>query len=281
LHPAADSREHTLKLNGEENAMETGHNPSAEDCQDRPGHRREDWLVDGLLCGFAAAFVLMSATFAAYWFARIAGDQTGNQFERWLYYLQNNSLTKSTQDSVMIAIGLNLIVGIGWAMLYGYSGAPNLSGPGYWRGMVFALVPFLLSVFVFFPIMCAGVLGKDLGAGPLPVIGNLILHLIYGATLGSLYSVDLERWLDGSHADLAFNRKAEQFAAVGLVVGAPIGLLLAWRAAPSLSDVAGSAVIGLVGTLIGASLGMMIGSFAGLEHAGKHWQEEVPVMRTR
>src|SRR3954469_17480874 len=115
--------------------------------------------------------------------------------------------------------------------------------------MVFALVPFLLSVVVFFPIMDAGVLGKDLGAGPLPVVGNLILHLIYGATLGTLYSVDLERWLDGSYADRAFNRKAEQYAAIGLVIGAPVGLLLAWWVAPTLDEVASSAVIGLVGTL--------------------------------
>jgi len=66
-----------------------------------------------------------------------------------------------------------------------------------------------------------------------------------------------------------------------LVIGAPVGLLLAWWIAPSLSDVAGSAVIGLVGTLIGASLGMMIGSFAGMEQAGKHWQDETPVIQTR
>jgi len=261
--------------------MDLRHNPNSEDCCDRPGHRREDWLVDSLLCGFAAAFALMVATFGAYWFARIVGNATGAQLTTWLNHLQDNTLTQSTEDSVMLAIGLNLLVGIGWALLYGYAGAPNLPGPGYLRGMIFALVPFLLSVFVFFPIMDAGVLGKNLGAGPLPVIGNLILHLIYGATLGSLYAVDLERWLDGSYADLAFNRKAEQFAAIGLVLGAPIGLLLAWWVAPALRDVAGSAVIGLVGTLIGASLGMMIGSFAGLEQAGKHWHEHAPMLPRR
>jgi hypothetical protein len=142
--------------------------------------------------------------------------------------------------------------------------------------MLFALVPFLLSIFVFFPIMDAGILGRDLGAGPLPVIGNFLLHMIYGWVLGSHYAVDLESWLDGSQADLEHNRSAENGMAVGLVIGAPIGLLIAWLAAPAIDEIAGLPIVALLGTLVGAAVGLMVGSFAGIERAGQNWQNRNP-----
>jgi hypothetical protein len=142
--------------------------------------------------------------------------------------------------------------------------------------MVFALVPFLLSILVFFPIMDAGIFGKDLGAGPLPVLGNLLLHLIYGAVLGGLYAVDLETWLDGSEADLRHNRTAETGAAIGMLIGAPIGLLIAWIAAPHVDEITGTPIVALLGTIVGAALGLIIGSFAGIEREGKAWDKSRP-----
>lgn len=251
--------------------MQTGQVVIPGDYRDEQGKRREDWIPNSLISGFAATFAMTVVIFAAYWLARAAGDAGGNQFERWLHALASNSLTRSTQDSVVIAIALNLLVGLGWALLYGYDGVIRLSGPSWRKGMIYALGPWLLSILVFFPIMDAGVFGKDLGAGPLPVIGNLILHLVYGAVLGSLYAVDLESWLDGSEVDLLHNRAAETYAAIGMVIGAPVGLVIAWLAGPSLDGVAGMPIVALLGAILGAALGLMIGSFAGIEHGAKQW----------
>jgi len=256
--------------------MQSNHVVAPGEYRDEPGRRREDWLPNSLISGFAATFVMTVVIIAAYWLAKAIGDLNGNQLERWFDALHNNSLTRSTEDAVVIGIALNLIVGIGWALLYGYYGAPTLRGPCWFRGMVFSLIPFVLSIFVFFPIMDAGILGKDLGAGPLPVIGNLLLHLIYGAVLGELYAVDLESWLDGSQADLQANREAENGAAIGLVVGAPVGLLAAWLASSSLDEIAGLPIIALLGTILGAALGLIIGSFAGIERGAESWKKRDP-----
>lgn len=246
---------------------------------DEPGRRREDWLPNSLISGFAATFALTTAILAAYWFSRAVGSANGNQVERWFHALHDNAITRSTENAVVLAIALNLVVGLGLALVYGRYVAHSVSGPCWYRGMVFAIVPFLISIFVFFPIMDAGILGRDLGAGPLPVIGNLVLHLAYGWVLGSLYAVDLESWLDGSQADLAHNRGAENGAAIGLVAGAPVGLLIAWIAAPAIESIAGLPIVALLGTLVGAALGLMIGSFAGIERAGRSWQERRPQLQ--
>jgi hypothetical protein len=251
--------------------MQTGHVATHGDYRDAQGKRREDWIPNSLISGFAATFAMTVVIFGAYWFARVVGDANGNQIERWLYALQNNSLTRSTQNSAIIAIGLNLVVGLIWALAYGYYGVVRLSGPAWLKGIIYALGPWLLSIVVFFPIMGAGIFGKDLGAGPLPVIGNLILHLAYGAVLGTVYAIDLESWLDGSDADLQHNRAAESWAAIGMLIGTPVGLILAWIAGPSLDQIARLPVIALLGAILGAALGLMVGSFAGLEHGAKQW----------
>jgi hypothetical protein len=256
--------------------MQANHVVTTGEYRDEHGRRREDWLPNALISGFAATFAMTVAILAAYWLARAIGDPNGNQIERWFNALHDNSITRSTENSVILAIALNLVVGIGWALLYGKFGAHNLNGPSWYRGMLFALVPFLLSIFIFFPIMDAGILGRDLGAGPLPVLGNLLLHLIYGAVLGSLYAIDLESWLDGSQSDLEHNRLAESGAAIGLVVGAPIGLLIAWLASPAIDEIAGLPIIALLGTILGAALGLMVGSFAGIEKAGRIWHDRGP-----
>lgn len=244
--------------------------------RDEPGRRREDWVANSLISGFAATFAMTVVILAAYWFSRAVGDPDGDRIERWFSALHDNAITRSTESSVVLAIALNLAVGLAWALLYGYFGAPTLRGPSWLRGMIFALVPFLLSIFVFFPIMDAGVLGSDLGAGPLPVIGNLILHLVYGGVLGSLYAVDLESWLDGSEADLRHNRSAESGAAVGMLVGAPIGLAIAWIAAPAIEEIAGLPIVALLGTIVGAAMGLIVGSFAGLERGARGWNNRRP-----
>lgn len=258
--------------------MESSINGASAPFAMRPGRRRSDWVSDGLVSGFAATFLFTVLVIAGYWVADWWGDPNGNQLERWFANLHENSITRSTQDSVVIAIGLNLAVGLFWALLYGADGEVRLSGPAWRKGMIYALGPWLLSILLFFPVMGAGIFGKDLGAGPLPVIGNLILHLAYGAALGVLYAVDLDSWLDGSEADHVHNEFAESGAAIGLVVGAPIGLIAAWLVGPSLDRIAGLPVIALLSTVLFSAIGLLVGSFVGIERGAKRWQNGRPAI---
>lgn len=231
--------------------------------------RRGDWLTNSLLSGFVATIAMTAVTIAAYGIAKVIGDPSGGTIARWFGGLADNALTDSTNNAVALAIALNLLVGLAWSLAYGADGMRRLTGPGWRRGMIFALVPWLLSITVFFPVMDAGFLGRSLHAGPLPVIGNLILHLVYGAVLGGLYAVDLESWLDGSETDRLHARAAERGAAFGMLVGIPTGLALGWLVRGGFSEFAGRGFVALMAALLGGALGAMSGGFAGIERGGR------------
>ena len=92
--------------------------------------------------------------------------------------------------------------------------------------MLFSLVPWLLSLLVFFPAVGGGLFGADLDAGPLPAIGNLVLHLIYGAILGTVYCIP------ESAASTEDDRRAAQLENDGTALGLVVGLTAAWSSAP-------------------------------------------------
>ena len=183
--------------------MVAGH-PSTSESQ-RHGYnaqgRREDWVSDSLLSGFVATFAMGAALAIAYGLAHWIGDANGGRVEQWFYGLQHNVITDRTGNSVILALGLNLAMGLIFALIYGAVEQRLPGREGIQRGMIFALIPWLLSIIAFFPILDGGIFGKDLHAGPLPIVGNLVLHLIYGAVLGLTYHVDLDAWLDGSQED--------------------------------------------------------------------------------
>jgi hypothetical protein len=113
--------------------------------------------------------------------------------------------------------------------------------------------------------MGGGILGASLKAGPLPVIGNLILHLFYGAVLGSLYAVGVEEWLDDTDDDRVNAAAAERGAILGGLAGAIAGAIVGWLLGPSMSELGGASMITLAGALIGAAGGVAVGSFFGME----------------
>src|SRR5262245_37643628 len=146
-------------------------------------------LNGGILAGFASSVVATVALLFGYILAATLALQNGNQAERWLYGLTENSLTDGVLDIPVAAIVINIVAGLGWAFVYVFLVENRLSGPGWRKGMLFSLIPWALSLLVFFPIVGAGFLGMDLDAGPFPAIGNLVLHLIYGATLGTICAI--------------------------------------------------------------------------------------------
>jgi hypothetical protein len=177
-----------------------------------------------------------------------------------------------TADGVVLAIGANLAMGLLLALVYARYAEPRLHGPNWWRGMQFALVPWLLSLVVFLPLMGGGVLGMDVGAGPLPIIGNLILHLVYGAVLGISFAEASEDWLDDTDVDRGNAAAAEQGAAVGLVAGLVPGLVVGWLIAPAFDDLVGRPATAIGVAFIGAAIGLAIGSFVGMGRAERPTQ---------
>ena len=228
---------------------------------------REDWLRAGILAGFLATFAMTVVLVGAYWLGDSIGNPDGNVVQRWSYALVHNPVAERTADGVVLAIGANLAVGLALALVYARYVEPRLAGPSWWKGLRFSLIPWLLSLFIFLPFMGGGLLGMDIGAGLLPILGNLILHLVYGAALGLTYAEAAEDWLDDTDVDRANAASAERGAALGIVVGTIAGAILGWAAAPVFDELASRPLTTIGIAFIGAAIGLGIGSFAGMNRA--------------
>jgi hypothetical protein len=226
--------------------------------------RREDWLTDGLVSGFLATFIMTVVLVAAYGVARVIGSTGEGGLAQWFAALSNNLVTDRTGDQVALALAVNLAIGLILAVIYAYFVEPALSGPGWKRGMQFALIPWALSILVFLPLIGAGFLGLGLGAGFLPVLGNLILHLVYGAVLGGYYAIAMDQGIESSEIEHRNAVKAERGAAIGVVVGLVLGLLAGWALGPQLAGDLGNGAVLIAGGLIGAAGGLAAGSFLGM-----------------
>lgn len=225
---------------------------------------RTDWVRISVIAGFIATFAMTAMLTAGYLFANAVGDAEGGTVGRWLEALSGNELVERVGDAFAVGMVLNLVIGLIWALIYGRFAEPVLNGPGWWRGIVFAMVPFLLSILVFFPIMGAGFLGSDLGAGPLPVLGNFVVHVIYGAALGFFFAIEEGSGISDDSSEHQASASAERGAALGVLIGGFIGAIAGFFVAPGIDDLASRPVITLAGVLTGAAIGALIGSLTGM-----------------
>lgn len=228
---------------------------------------RPDWFRSGIIAGFSATFAMTATLTAGYFLARSLGDENGSGFTRWMDNLSANKLTDRLDGQfgwVMIA---NLVIGLAWALLYARVVEPASQRSGIREGLTFSIIPFLCSVLIFFPIAGAGFLGMNLDAGPLPVIGNLVVHLVFGAVLGFLFAIEQDAWVGTSENEHNAAESAERDAVLGMAIGGVVGLVGGWFVGPSLIDIAGKPVIALAGGLSGAAIGTMVGSLMSLSNA--------------
>lgn len=228
--------------------------------------RSDGWLRSGIIAGFAATIIMSIVLVIGYLVAGIFADQDASTVSTWFYNLTHNELTDDTFAIPIGAYGLNLLIGVMWALIYAAFFERRLSGPGWWRGTLFAMLPWLLSLVVFFPVVGAGFFGLDIDAGPLPVIGNLIAHLVFGAVLGRVYFALTSAEFDLIEDPMLQAGWIDHGIALGLAGGLTIGLILGAFAGLVLSP-AGitSAEMALGGAAIGILAGLIIGPLAGLE----------------
>lgn len=94
---------------------------------------------------------------------------------------------------------LHFAIGALWGALFAWLD-PDLPGDNLrQRGIVFALVPWAVMMFLLMPLAGYGFLGLDRGI-MLP-LAALVLHLIFGAAMGSLYG-----WLTVQAMPLRYRR---------------------------------------------------------------------------
>lgn len=238
---------------------------------------RPDWLSRGLLSGLVAGAAMLVVFFAAFSAAGVFGSLMGRsqssltavQVGAWFFNLAHNNITDMAQRSAYLSLGLHFAMGLAFAALYGRYVEPRLTGPHWLRGVIFAAIPAALSVLVFFPLAGGGLLGLALGAGPLPLLGNLVLHAVYGATLGALYGplgdalpgdepADAEEVADLQHSESAAAKGIVGGMAAGLVAGL-LMVTVFGQAAQARPD---ADVLGMV--LVGGGFGALVGSMFGL-----------------
>src|SRR5215207_1859520 len=239
--------------------------------------RRRRWFADSVIAGFVAIGSSTAALMIAYVVANGAADSGGDVFRQWLWQLTHNEVVTFSRASPAVAIAMHVVLGLIWAVVYARFVEPRLSGPGWRRGVLFSLVPWLFSLLILLPAAMFDRLDVAFSAGPLPPLGNLVLHLIYGFTLGQLYdaSADAPALAEDMAYDEPLERAAvehsEEFGAagilVGAIVGAAVGTGLAVVLPPTLPNIdfqGWSVALAVGGILAGGAVGGIVGSFAGL-----------------
>jgi hypothetical protein len=224
-------------------------------------------LMFGLVWG--AAVLIAAHPFSAPAWAALAST--------WLQILPKTALVDPTRPTLYQALGLYFVAGVLWAPVYAQVFSVRLTGLKWERGLVFACVPWLFSSVVLLPLAGGGLLGLGFGAGPVPLIGSLVLYAVYGVALsrltGSVGHVALDVPRRGDAQD-AVSQSTEVGAAAGvvagLVFGAVLGMtLIATSHAVGVPGGLGMHPLGLLSasTFVGGALGGLIGSFFGLARA--------------
>jgi hypothetical protein len=227
--------------------------------------------VLSLLAGFIASVAMLVAFAVAFVAALVLSRLPIPVVADWFHGLTRNQLIDVTGPNLYAATAAFFVGGMIWALLFALVLEPHLNGPPWRRGVQFALIPWLFSLVVFMPLVGGGLLGASLGAGPLPVLGNLILHAIYGAVLGTVWGSAesvMDRPLRAAWTeDLQAGRLSELGAARGLGLGLLLGVALGVLGALVLPQATGAqgmnplAMIVAVG-LSGAAFGCFVGSLS-------------------
>jgi hypothetical protein len=237
----------------------------------RPHHL--GWISRAIAAGFLASVATLLPVAAAYGVAAAVGSTgpTATILSRWCWHLSHNPVTSLVVSVHLLqAIELHLLMGVGWAISYAGVVEPKLEGPGWRKGLVFALVPCLVSLSLVLPFVGVGFFGLAIGAGFLPGGSAILLHAVYGVLLGGAYAVADGENLEGTadHVLAKTVTLVERDLALGLVVGALFGAVIAGVLAGAVGSAVSATSTSLLltggggateGALCGAVIGVLMG----------------------
>lgn len=243
-----------------------------------PLHASTDRVQRAVVAGFSATVVLLAVYLAGYALVHLfalvapAASLSHRFMAEWLQALVQNRLVDPAQPTLYVALGLQVVVAMAGALAYAAWWEPRWVGPGWLRGLLFALVLWVGTLLVALPLLGAGVLGQEIGAGPLPTYTTLLAYLAYGVILSLAYA---------AHDDIAvsdeavpptlirgagWDRTAMGIAAgalLGAATGLALGTLVPWQGGVVPGGLAPVALM-MALALAGAGLGELVGSLAAL-----------------
>ena len=109
-------------------------------------------------------------------------DPTSGLFQSLTRYAPQRLVFTGLVATIPFQVATHLL----WAVLYAFTLEQRLRGGASARGVQFAVLPWLFSGLVVFPLLNAGWFGFQFG-GVLPMAGELIRSVLFGVTLATLY----------------------------------------------------------------------------------------------
>jgi len=96
--------------------------------------------------------------------------------------------------NVGVAVGwiMHFMIGTMLAVIYVAVFLNKLSGSGIMRGTIYGLVPWFVSQVIMNPMMGAGIFASNTPSPMMMVMGSMLGHLMYGATVGKVYGTSVE-----------------------------------------------------------------------------------------
>ena len=113
---------------------------------------------------------------------------------------------------VALLLALVFVSEFGWAVVYSHLAVPLLRIPPWLRGLAFSALPSAVSLLVVLPLLGAGPLGLGLGAGVVPLAGEVLRNGLFGVALAASYSL----------LRVARQRPARAVAAADALTGPPV-----------------------------------------------------------
>jgi membrane protein DedA with SNARE-associated domain len=165
----------TLHLRGAARAVAAEDNPAASD-------RFETAALAGLLATLGMG---LGVNVALYLLAAVGVLLP----EQLMLAVVEQAARRYAGDHLALLVALLFLGAVVWAVLYAGAGRARLPGPPWLRGLLFSAVPLAVSGLVVLPLLGAGPFGFGLGAGPLPLAGELLRHALFGAGLGVSYEL--------------------------------------------------------------------------------------------
>jgi len=231
-----------------------------------------------VVSGFIATLASASAFVVSYGTALVgrwigSADTGTGAFGDWMSGLASNRVLDLAAAGLPFAIAAHLVIGVGWALAYARYAESRLRGPHWLRGATFALAPWAVSQTIILPLVGGGLFGSAMGAGPLPALGSLLLHLGYGVVLGLMYGPlgDLpaltesrDETVDEQSLAIHYQEGAARGILLGAIAGSAAGGVLTMAAGSATILGASPVLLVPVAMAIGASFGSFWGSLEGM-----------------